>query len=374
MSGARKKAAEPLPRPRRGASGGKIMKGSAAERDAILRQDFTSFIEKVFATVCPGQIYSPNWHIEVIADRLEACRLGRIKRLIITLPPRYLKSIIGSVAFPAFLLGHDPTARIICASYAQDLAEKHAQDCRSVMLERWYHQVFARTRLSNLKNTAAEFVTTARGFRLATSVGGTLTGRGGNYIIIDDALKPQDALSDAKREEANSWFEQTLYSRLDSKSDSVIIVIMQRLHVDDLVGHLLRGSENWVHLNLSAIAPAPQRFELADGRVLVRAAGAPLHAAREPLPVLARVKAAMPFRRNTFKTPRLSKATSSNGRGSLSIPHHRCDNRTISSCIRGTRLPRPTKCIVIRCALSGCIEMERVTFSMCTGSGSSTLC
>src|SRR5262249_44485798 len=131
---------------RRSASGSKIMKGSAAARDAILRQDFTSFIEKTFATVCPGQVYSPNWHIEVIADRLEACRLGRIKRLIITLPPRYLKSIIGSVAFPAFLLGHDPTARIICASYAQDLAEKHAQDCRSVMLERWYHQIFARAR------------------------------------------------------------------------------------------------------------------------------------------------------------------------------------------------------------------------------------
>src|SRR5215475_2766687 len=92
---------------------------------AILRRHLRSFCEKVFATTCPSQTYVPNWHIDLIADRLEQCQSGQIKRLIITMPPRYLKSIIGSVAFPAFLLGHDPTARIVCASYAQDLAEKH---------------------------------------------------------------------------------------------------------------------------------------------------------------------------------------------------------------------------------------------------------
>ncbi len=260
---------------------------------AVLRQRFVSFCEKVFATTCPSQTYEPNWHIELIADRLEQCRLGRIKRLIITMPPRHLKSIIGSVAFPAFLLGHDPTARIVCVSYAQDLAEKHAQDCRAVMSASWYRRIFPQTRVSNLKNTAAEFMTTKRGSRLATSVGGTLTGRGGNYIIIDDPLKPQDAHSDAKREEANDWFAQTLYSRLDSKTDSVIILIMQRLHVDDLVGRLLSGGNGWVHLNLPAIAQVPERFDLTDGRVLTRAADEPLHAAREPLDVLDEIKSAM---------------------------------------------------------------------------------
>ena len=258
---------------------------------AVLRLHLRSFCEKVFATTCPTQLYSPNWHIDLIADRLEQCRSGRIKRLIITMPPRYLKSILGSVAFPAFLLGHDPAARIVCASYAQDLAEKHAADCRLVMNSPWYRRLFPQTILS--KETAAELTTIQRGFRLATSVGGTLTGRGGNFIIIDDYIKPQDAYSDVKREEANTWFEQTLFSRLDSKTDSAIIVIMQRLHVDDLVGRLLSRSDRWVHLNLPAIAPAPERFDLADGRIFTRATGEALHATREPLPVLEDIKSAM---------------------------------------------------------------------------------
>jgi len=258
---------------------------------AILRRHLRSFCEKVFATICPSQTYAPNWHIDLIADRLEQCQSGQIKRLIITVPPRYLKSIVGSVAFPAFLLGRDPAARIVCVSYAQELAEKHAADCRLVMNSPWYRRLFPQTILR--KETASELTTNQHGFRFATSVGGTLTGRGGDFIIIDDYIKPQDAYSDAKREEANSWFEQTLFSRLDSKTDSVIIVIMQRLHTDDLVGRLLSRSDNWVHLNLPAIAPVPERFELTDGRIFTRAAGEPLHAAREPLHVLEEIKSAM---------------------------------------------------------------------------------
>lgn len=176
-------------------------------------------------------------------------------------------------------------------SYAQDLAEKHAADCRLVMNSDRYRRLFRQT--TPQQGDASELTTTRRGFRLATSVGGTLTGRGGNFIIIDDYIKPQDAYSDAKREEANSWFEQTLFSRLDSKTDSVIIVIMQRLHVDDLVGRLLSRSDNWVHLNLPAIAPGPERFALTDGRILTRAAGEPLHEARESLHVLEEIKRQM---------------------------------------------------------------------------------
>ncbi|MDP6717506.1 MAG: hypothetical protein QGF59_02580, partial [Pirellulaceae bacterium] len=86
--------------------------------DNLMREDLTSFIQRCFQTVSPGSSYIHNWHVEVIAGRLEQCLSGTIKRLIITLPPRSLKSISASVAFPAWVLGHDPTTRIICASYA----------------------------------------------------------------------------------------------------------------------------------------------------------------------------------------------------------------------------------------------------------------
>src|SRR5690606_18188107 len=126
-----------------------------------------------------------------------------------------LKSICASVAFPAFVLGHNPSARLIAVSYSQDLTSKHARDCRLVMESGWYQQVFPGTRLDKRKNTEVEFETTARGYRLGTSVGGTLTGRGGDFIIIDDPTKPADAMSETKRATANEFFDTTLLSRLD---------------------------------------------------------------------------------------------------------------------------------------------------------------
>jgi predicted phage terminase large subunit-like protein len=178
--------------------------------------------------------YQDSQHIHAIAWRLEQCLRGDIKRLIITLPPRHLKSICASVAFPAWVLGQDPGKRIICASYSNELAEKHARDCRAVMNCAWYREAFPDTRLDPNKNAALEFATTDRGFRLTTSVGGTLTGRGGNLILVDDPLKADDATSDAERGRVNDWFGSTLFSRLDNKAEDCIIIVMQRLHVDDL--------------------------------------------------------------------------------------------------------------------------------------------
>ena len=83
-----------------------------------------------------------NGHLEIIAARLTDVRQGRIKRLIINLPPRHLKSLMASVALPAWCLGHDPSAQLLCVSYAQDLADKLARDCRGIMMSRWYRQTF----------------------------------------------------------------------------------------------------------------------------------------------------------------------------------------------------------------------------------------
>jgi hypothetical protein len=164
---------------------------------AFLRIDFCAFTQKVFETVVPGAAFSRNWSTEAVTHALQRVVNGETTRLIINIPPRHLKSICASVALPAFLLGHDPTRKVICVSYSDDLAVKFSNDCRAVMQADWYKRTFPHTEIDRAKNTETEFRTTKRGYRLATSVGGTLTGRGGDVIIIDDPIKPQDAQSEA---------------------------------------------------------------------------------------------------------------------------------------------------------------------------------
>jgi predicted phage terminase large subunit-like protein len=256
-------------------------------RDAIIRSDFASYVRKVFQTLSPSTTYSDNWHIHAIAYQLERVRRGEIRRLIINLPPRSLKSQICSVAFSTFVLGHDPSKRIIGMSYSQDLATKHGNDCREVMSSAWYRQLFPQTKLSRHKNTETEFTTTRMGHRIATSIEGTLTGRGGDIIILDDPLKPIDALSDSKRERVNNAFFNTVLSRLDDKRTGAVIIVMQRLHEDDLVGRLLREQpDQWTVLSLAAIAEEGQTIPIGEDQHHVRRIGDVLHEEREPRSVL----------------------------------------------------------------------------------------
>jgi predicted phage terminase large subunit-like protein len=257
---------------------------------ALLRRDFSTFVRKVFATLESGQAFVPTWHQEATPYQLERLHRGEIKRLIINMPPRSLKSLTASVAFPAFVLGHDPARRIICVSYSGDLAKKHANDFRAVLEAPWYQTLFPRTRIGQ-KDSESEIELSARGFRLATSVGGTLTGRGGDLIIIDDPLKPDDAYSEAKRNAANEWFKNTLYSRLDDKRTGAIVIVAQRVHMDDLVGFVTSQSDEWEVLNLPAIAEADEVIPISDTKVHRRRIGEALSPVREPLSVLESIKA-----------------------------------------------------------------------------------
>ena len=265
-----------------------------AEYQALLRGDFATFIHRAFVELNPRDAFLPNFHIDVLAAKLESVRAGQTRRLIVNLPPRHLKSHIASVALPAWWLGHDPSAQLICASYGEALAAKLSRDCRTLMTSAFYKQLFA-TRLSPTRAAADEFETTAHGFRLATSVGGVLTGRGADAIILDDPLKPEEALSRAARERANAWFDNTLYSRLNDKRRGAIVLIMQRLHEEDLTGHVL-AQEDWDVVSFPAIAETDERFvypTLKGEKEAMRRAGEALHAAREPLPVLAEIKRAL---------------------------------------------------------------------------------
>jgi predicted phage terminase large subunit-like protein len=149
-----------------------------------------------------------------------------------------------------------------------------------------------RTRISPAKDTQLEFATTAGGSRLATSVGGTLTGRCGNFIILDDPLKPQDAYSQLARDNLAQWYSNTLLSRLDNKVEDAIVVVMQRLHVDDFVAHLL-DQGGWTHLNLPAVAETEERIALGPRRFHVREPGDILHPERESQDVLDDLKRQM---------------------------------------------------------------------------------
>src|SRR6202011_1466677 len=192
-----------------------------AEYQVLLRQDFVSFAARCFQDLNPQAELAMDWHIEVIAAKLTAARVGKIRRLVIHLPPRPLKSLMASIAFPAWCLGHDPSAQILCASYGQDLADKLARDCRGIMMSPWYRRNFP-TRLAPHRQAVQEFITTRQGYRLATSTGGVLTGRGADLILIDDPSKPEEALSDARRNATNDWFLNTLYSRLNDKCHGAI--------------------------------------------------------------------------------------------------------------------------------------------------------
>lgn len=207
---------------------------------AILRNDFESFLHRCFLMLNPGATYLPNWHIRAISHQLQRIRNGGINRLIINIPPRYLKSLTVSVILPAFLLGHDPRMRIFGVSYSNDLSAKHAADFRAIVHSDWYRKTFPSMRVARVADS--DVFTTKRSFRRSTSVSATLTGLGGDMIILDDPQKPVDAQSGTLRNSLNQWFTNTLLSRLDNKATGVIILVMQRVHLHDLTGFLVENS------------------------------------------------------------------------------------------------------------------------------------
>ena len=178
----------------------------AAVLAALLRNDFGAFIWKTFLTVSPGRPFLPNWHIQAIDYHLMRVHAGEISRLLICQPPRTLKSICVSVAYVAWVLGHDPTRRVIVVSYSNELAAELHRQFRMVVDSPWYQALFPGMRAA--RDTGTEFVTTAGGCRYATSVGGTLTGRGGDLIILDDPQKAEDATSEPMRRRLIEWYTE----------------------------------------------------------------------------------------------------------------------------------------------------------------------
>ena len=258
----------------------------------LLQRDFVAFLVKAWPYISGGEDLVWNWHLDAIAYQLGRIQVGDILRLLVTLPPRNAKSKTISVVWVAWMLGLDPTRNFVCVSYSNELSGKMARDCLAIMRSHWYRELFPRTIVSDLRHAAADFETSAGGGRLATSVTGTLTGRGGDIIILDDVIKPDEANSDTTRESVNDWYRSTLASRLNDKRTGAIICVMQRLHQFDLAGMLIE-SIGWEELRLPAIATEDQVIPLTRGRIHHRRIDDILHPAREPRAVLDQLMQAM---------------------------------------------------------------------------------
>jgi len=259
---------------------------------ALQRQSLYFFVQKAFSKLHPGVEFVRNWHIMAICKALEDVYEGRMTRLLITVPPRHLKSICTAVGFCAWALGRNPALKIITASYGGQLANELSHQFRTVVETDWYQQLFPSMRINPRANRAAEIKTTRQGGRLAVARGGSVTGFGADILIVDDLLKADEGRSDTERENAREFFQGSLLSRLNVRRTGRVIVIQQRLHEDDLAGNLILGGE-YTHLNLPSIAAEPGVFNLGFDQVHRREVGDVLFPAREPREELERMRREM---------------------------------------------------------------------------------
>lgn len=247
----------------------------------MCEQNLETFVRMAWPVVEPMTEFKMNWHITLICEYLMMVTAGKIKRLIINIPPRYSKSTLVSVMWPCWEWIHTPNQRFICVSYAATLSEFQSMRRRQLLTSDWYQANWGRgIRLRDDRNRVADFMNTVGGAMFSTSLNGTLTGMGGNRIVIDDPTNPIETMSRAMRESANDWFFNTLLSRLDNKRKGAIVLIQQRLHTNDMTGsltglgpseldgYLLEGN-GWTLLRLPLIAERDETIvSPIDGRVI----------------------------------------------------------------------------------------------------------
>lgn len=222
---------------------------------AICRKDFDSFMTKAFEVVEPSIPFEHNWHISCIAEHLQALDEGTLPdgktRLCINIPPRTLKTYSASIAFPAWVMGRDPSKKFIATSYKHELARDMSQKTRILMESDFYKGLFKDTRIDDRQNEKHNFWTTQRGMYYTAAVS-SITGKGADYVIIDDPINPKEAMSDTIRTEANATIRSTIPSRFNDPRNAKWILIMQRLHEDDPTGHFAMRDDRWFMLKLPA--------------------------------------------------------------------------------------------------------------------------
>jgi len=207
------------------------------------------FIRAAWPLIEPGRPFIDNWHIRSICRHLEAVSRGEITRLIINIPPRSSKSTIVSVMWPVWLWLQDPSKRFLTGSHSAGIAIRDALKSRRLIDSKWFQDAWSdKFMLTSDQNSKQRYENDKTGYRITFSMGSGVTGEGGDVLLIDD---PHDAkkifMSDVERKSALDTYDQSLSTRLNDPDESAVVIIMQRLHEEDLTGHLLKKG-GWEHL------------------------------------------------------------------------------------------------------------------------------
>lgn len=229
----------------------------AALDQEIAKRSLAAYIRQAWHVVEPATEYVHGWHIDAIAEHLEACTRGEIKNLIINIPPRHAKSLLCCVFWPTWVWITHPAKRWLFSSYGENLAIRDSLKCRRIIQSSWYQSRWGELfKLTGDQNQKTRFDNDKTGYRIATSVGGMGTGEGGDFVVVDDPMKQADQHSVTARESVIDWWDNTMSTRGNDPANVVKVVIMQRLHEQDLTGHLLErmesDGEHYEHLCLPA--------------------------------------------------------------------------------------------------------------------------
>lgn len=274
-----------------------IRAAEKAKERAGFERCFSKFVDAAWKVLEPVTELRWNWHLTLLCEYLQAARKGKIRRLIINVPPRTMKSTLVTVCWPAWWWATEPTARFMMASYAEDLAKDHSLFRRNLMQSEWYQGNWGKSfKFAKDQNVKTLYENSKRGRMFATSMAGTATGKGGDVVIIDDPQNPKTAFSDVVRESINRNFDATFRTRLNDPAKGVIVIVMQRLHERDLTGHVLAKEPGvWEHICLPAIAEKHEvlRFPLKRRRTKELQPGDLLWEKRLSRPVLDELKNSM---------------------------------------------------------------------------------
>lgn len=224
-----------------------------------------------------------NWHHDLMSEYLMACHLGQIKRLIINIPPRTTKSLLCTITFPVWIWLQNPRKRFLFGSYAEILARKHSLLRRNLIESIWFQSFWSnKFKLSEDQNVKTNFTNNKTGHMISAGILGSVLGEGCDYLIIDDPHNPKKAESDAERTATLMAFDQSWSTRLNDKKNGNIIVVMQRLHEQDLTGHLLEKNAGYVHLKVPQICEQKTVYSFPiSGKIITRNAGQLMHPERD---------------------------------------------------------------------------------------------
>lgn len=240
-----------------------FLKREKARREAS--SSMVGFIKHGWSVLEPGTEYHDGWHIHAIAEHLEACLSREIRQLIINIPPRHSKSLLGSCFFPCYTWLERPSERFLFASYAGSLSVRDSLKCRRLIQSPWYQENWGHLyKLIGDQNSKMFYENDKTGYRMATSVGAATTGHGGDIIVVDDPLNALEATSDMVLKTTQDWWSQAMSTRLNNPKTGVKIVIMQRLHDQDTTGHCL-AEGGWEHLCLPAEFETKRRSATSIG-------------------------------------------------------------------------------------------------------------